>query len=134
MNQIVLRHNRNNLISKFYTLFWIIYIPTCILFYNRMPTYIDEFMTLILVIFGLAHWNIKRNNHKIKDEYRAYGAIMAFYVIYSLILKINSVPAVFYDLQQQVRPYVVFYSTYHSASQTYSAADIPARYPVDHAI
>ena len=111
MNQIVLRHNSNNLISKFYTLFWIIYIPTCILFYNRMPTYIDEFMTLILVIYGLAHWNIKRNNHKIKDEYRAYGVIMVFYVIYSLILKINSVPAVFYDLQQQVRPYIVFYST-----------------------
>lgn len=113
MNQTsFLLQNRPNSISKFFTWFWIIYIPTCILFYRRLPDYIDEFMSLTLILFALANWKIKRNNTKIKNEYKAYIGIMIAYVFYSFLVKINTTEAIFYDLQQQLRPYLVFYSTY----------------------
>lgn len=99
-------------VNKFFTWFWIFYIPTCILFYHSLPSYIDEIMTLILIVYALLKWNIKRNNTKIKNEYKAYVGIMIFYVLYSIIIKINVTEAIFYDLQQQVRPYLIFYSTY----------------------
>lgn len=113
MNQTsFLLQNRPNSISKFFTWFWIIYIPTCILFYRRLPDYIDEFMSLTLILFALANWKIKRNNTKIKNEYKAYIGIMVAYVFYSFLVKINTTEAIFYDLQQQLRPYLIFYSTY----------------------
>ena len=37
---------------------------------------------------------------------------MLFYVLYSLVMAINVPSAVFLDLQQQVRPYCIFYCTY----------------------
>lgn len=112
MKLVSLRQYRTNLVSKFFTIFWIIYIPTCILFYKRMPGFIDEFMAVILIFFALLNWKIKNNNKKIKNEYKAYIGIMIFYVLYSLLLSINLPEAVFYDLQQQLRPYLVFYSAY----------------------
>jgi len=112
MKQISIRQNKVNIISQFFTVFWIIYIPTCILFYRRLPEFIDEFMSLTLILFALANWKIKRNNTKIKNEYKAYIGIMIAYVFYSFLVKINTTEAIFYDLQQQLRPYLVFYSTY----------------------
>ena len=69
-------------------------------------------MSLTLILFALANWKIKRNNTKIKNEYKAYIGIMIAYVFYSFLVKINTTEAIFYDLQQQLRPYLVFYSTY----------------------
>lgn len=112
MKQISIRQHKTNIVSKFFTFFWILYIPTCILFYRRLPDYIDEFMSLTLILFALANWKIKRNNTKIKNEYKAYIGIMIAYVFYSFLVKINTTEAIFYDLQQQLRPYLVFYSTY----------------------
>ena len=112
MKQISIRQHKANLVSKFFTFFWILYIPTCILFYRRLPDYIDEFMSLTLILFALANWQIKRNNTKIKNELKAYIGIMIAYVLYSFLVKINTTEAIFYDLQQQLRPYLVFYSTY----------------------
>ena len=99
-------------INNFCLVFLILYIPTCILFYNALPVIVDEIMSAIIILFALLNFNIKRDNTKIKNELKAYVGIMLFYIIYSLLLKINTVPAIFYDLQQQVKPYLVFYSTY----------------------
>ena len=99
-------------INTFCLVFLILYIPVCILFYNALPDIVDEAMSAIIILFALMNFNIKRNNAKIKNELKAYVGIMLFYIIYSLLIKINDVPAIFYDLQQQVKPYLVFYSTY----------------------
>ena len=41
-------------IARFFTLYWIIYFPTCIA-YNDLPGFssIDEMMTIILFLFTL---------------------------------------------------------------------------------
>lgn len=97
-------------ISTFFTWFWILYLPFCILFYDRTGLqYIDEFMTLALVVFSFIK---KTSGHHIKKEIYTYGALMLFYLLYSLALAINVENAVFLDLQQQVRPYCIFYCTY----------------------
>ena len=97
-------------ISTFFTWFWILYLPFCILFYNRgVLQYIDEFMTLGLVVFTF----IKKTSGKhIKKEIYTYGILMLFYVLYSLAMAINVPASVFLDLQQQVRPYCIFFCTY----------------------
>ena len=101
-----------NQINKFFTWVWILYIPTCILFYNRLPEVTDEVMTLILVYFALQKWNRARECKRIKDEYKAYLGIMLVFFLYSLVIKSNVFPGIIQDLIQQLRPYLVFYSTY----------------------
>ncbi|MEE3384321.1 MAG: hypothetical protein VZR36_04465 [Prevotella sp.] len=96
--------------GTFFSWFWILYLPFCILFYDRSGfQYIDEFMTLGLVIFSFIK---KTTGHHIKKEIYTYGILMLFYVLYSLVMAINVPSAVFLDLQQQVRPYCIFYCTY----------------------
>lgn len=96
--------------STFFTWFWVLYLPFCILFYDKSGfQYIDEFMTLGLVFFTFAK---KTSGHEIKKEIYVYGALMLFYVIYSLVMAVNVPSAVFLDLQQQVRPYAIFFCTY----------------------
>ena len=66
-------------------------------------------MTLGLVLFAF----IKRTTgHHIKKEIYTYGILMIFYVLYSLVMAINVPASVFLDLQQQVRPYCIFFCTY----------------------
>lgn len=97
--------------NKFFFWFWVIYLPTCILFYDRMWQTIDEAMTVILLIFTfMKMWGKKTDS--IGKEILWYITLMIFYVAYSIVLKINVQEAVFYDLQQQVRPYVVFFCSY----------------------
>lgn len=97
--------------NKFFFWFWVIYLPTCILFYDRMWQTIDEAMTVILLIFTfMKMWGKKTDS--IGKEILWYIILMIFYVAYSIVLKINVQEAVFYDLQQQVRPYVVFFCSY----------------------
>lgn len=97
-------------ISTFFTWFWILYLPFCILFYDRAGfQYIDEFMTLGLVLFAFIK---KTTGHHIKKEIYTYGILMIFYVLYSLVMAINVPASVFLDLQQQVRPYCIFFCTY----------------------
>ena len=100
----------NMKISTFFTWFWILYLPFCILFYDMTGfQYIDEFMTLGLVIFTFIK---KTTGHHIKKEIYTYGILMIFYVLYSLVMAINVPASVFLDLQQQVRPYCIFFCTY----------------------
>ena len=97
-------------ISTFFTWFWILYLPFCILFYDKAGfQYIDEFMTLGLVLFSFIK---KTSGRHIKKEIYTYGILMLFYVLYSLVMAINVPASVFLDLQQQVRPYCIFFCTY----------------------
>ena len=97
-------------ISTFFTWFWILYLPFCILFYDRAGfQYIDELMTLGLILFTFIK---KTTGHHIKKEIYTYGILMIFYVLYSLVMAINVPASVFLDLQQQVRPYCIFFCTY----------------------
>ena len=102
--------------NKFFFWFWVIYLPTCILFYDRMWKTIDEAMTVVLFLFTITKVYGKKMD-SIGKEILWYVALMIFYVAYSIVLKINVQEAVFYDLQQQVRPYVVFFCSYLLAPQ-----------------
>lgn len=97
--------------NKFFFWFWVIYLPTCILFYDRMWQSIDEVMTVVLFLFTITKVYGKKMDI-IGKEILWYIVLMVFYVAYSVVLKINVQDAVFYDLQQQVRPYVVFFCSY----------------------
>ena len=98
-------------ISTFYTWFWVLYIPLCILFYDMINDYVDEVMTLVLVLFTLTKLT-KRSSSKAQREIVVYVILVALYFVYSMSLKINGINALLLDIQQQVRPYVVFYCTY----------------------
>lgn len=102
--------------NKFFFWFWVIYLPTCILFYDRMWQTIDEVMTVVLFLYTITKVYGKKMD-SIGKEILWYIALMIFYVAYSIVLKINVQEAVFYDLQQQVRPYIVFFCSYLIAPQ-----------------
>lgn len=97
--------------STFFTWFWILYLPFCILFYDRMWQTIDEAMTVVLFLFTITKVFGKKID-SIGKEILWYIALMVFYVAYSIVLKVNVQEAIFYDLQQQIRPYVVFFCSY----------------------
>lgn len=97
--------------NKFFFWFWAVYLPVCILFYERLWHTIDELMTVILFLFTITKVYGKKMD-AIGKEILWYIALMIFYVAYSIVLKINVQEAVFYDLQQQVRPYIVFFCSY----------------------
>lgn len=101
-----------NSTGRFYTLFWILYFPLCIAFYSSINfDYIDEILTVILI--GYTFINVKQKGNKGKlNEMWIYILVMALYVVYSLVMAVNVSSAVWLDLQQQVRPYAVFYCTW----------------------
>ena len=100
-------------VGSFYTYFWILYFPLCIAFYDspRIPTWIDEAMTLVLLLYTGLQWG-KIRKRKVKKEIWIYISIMIFYLLYPLFMAINVSASVYLDFQQQVRPYVVFYCTW----------------------
>lgn len=100
-------------IATFYTLFWVLYFPLCMAFYKErwIPNWIDEGMTLILLVFTAFHYT-KNKNRLLKKETLVYIVIMLLYLLYSYTIQVNVVPSIFLDFQQQVRPYVVFYCTW----------------------
>lgn len=100
-------------IATFYTLFWVLYFPLCMAFYKMpwIPNWVDEAMTLVLFGFTAIHFR-KSKKEEIKKEIWIYIGIMFLYLVYSYITRVNVVPSIFLDFQQQVRPYVVFYCTW----------------------
>ena len=102
-----------NSISRFFTLFWIIYFPTCIA-YNDLPGFssIDEVMTAILIIYTFAMKGRNCLNNKPWREFGFFLCILAFYVVYSLIFGRNTPRAVWLDFVQEIRPYSVIYCTW----------------------
>lgn len=100
-------------IARFFTLFWCIYFPTCIAF-NDLPGFssIDEVMTGILIVFTFALYGRKITNRKPWTEYWIFFGLLAFYIVYSLIMRVNVVDAIWYDLMQQIRPWSVIFCTW----------------------
>lgn len=100
-------------IAKFYTLFWIIYFPTCIAF-NELPNFgmIDEFMTVILFAYTLTKVGKRGTVREPLKETKQYIAILVFFVIYGLAFGANIYQAVFRDMIQWIRPFSVIYCTW----------------------
>lgn len=100
-------------ISIFFTLYWIIYFPTCIA-YNDLPGFssIDEMMTIILFLFTLLMCRKRYINRKPLKEYLVCMGIIAFYFVYSLIWGANVLGGILLDLMQEVRPYTIIFCTW----------------------
>ena len=100
-------------IAKFYTIFWIIYFPTCIGF-NDLPGFssVDELMTVILIGYTWMKRGNRWTNEKPWKEFGVFLCLLTFYVIYSLIWGRNIADAVWLDLVQQIRPYSVIFCTW----------------------
>lgn len=104
-------------INTFITLFWVLYFPLCIAFYEYVNDYVDEVMTLVLVLFTLMKLGSRRINRKPVKEAGWCMTILTGYLIYSLVLQVNVPMASIIDYQQQVRPYAVFFCTMILAPQ-----------------
>lgn len=100
-------------ISIFFTLYWIIYFPTCIA-YNDLPGFssIDEMMTIILFLFTLLMYKKRYINKKPWKEFLVCLGIIAFYFVYSLIWGVNVLGGILLDLMQEVRPYTIIFCTW----------------------
>ena len=102
-----------NSIAKFFTCYWIIYFPTCIAF-NELPGFsvVDEAMTFILIVYTFMMSGHPDTNPKPWKEFRYFLIILTFYIVYSLIRRVNVVDAVWLELVQQIRPYSIIYCTW----------------------
>lgn len=97
--------------GTFFTIFWILYFPLCIAYYGYVNEYVDEVMTLILILYTLIRMGKGTNSYPIKDAIWVV-AVLVFYLVYSLIRQINVPAASLIDFQQQVRPYAVLFCTW----------------------
>ena len=102
-----------NSIAKFFTLYWIVYFPTCIAF-NELPSfgYVDEVMTVIMIGYTFARRRHIDTNPEPWREFYTFLWILAFYIVYSLIMQVNVPGAVWKEVIQQIRPYSVVYCTW----------------------
>lgn len=105
-------------IAKFYTWFWIIYFPVCIAFAVTVNfDWSDEILTVLLLGYALFKRRFLVDDRKRKIEINVYIALMIFYLVYSLVIKVTTPTGVFLDFFQQLRPYAVFYLTWMMAPQ-----------------
>lgn len=100
-------------ISRFFTLYWIIYFPTCIA-YNELPGFssIDEIMMGILFVYTLMMYGKRGTNSRPWKEFMVCLSIIAFYTIYSLCFGENVSGGVWLDLMQEIRPYSIIFCTW----------------------
>ena len=100
-------------IARFFTLYWIVYFPTCIA-YNDLPGFssIDEAMTILLFLYTLTKFGSRYTNRKPWNEFFVCISIMAFYVGYSLMFGANVAESVWIDLMQEIRPYTIIFCTW----------------------
>lgn len=101
------------LISFFYTLYLMIYFPTCIAF-NTVDGFssIDEAMTFILIGFTMLQVRNRHINTEPAKEYGVFLLVLAFYVVYSLLWGANVPGGVFLEFLQQIRPFSIIYCTW----------------------
>ena len=105
-------------ISKFYTWFWIIYFPVCIAFAVTVNfDWSDEILTVLLLFYAMAKQHFLVKDKKRSKEINIYIALMIFYLLYSLVIKVTTPRGVMLDFLQQLRPYAVFYLTWMLAPQ-----------------
>lgn len=102
-----------NSIAKFFTLYWIIYFPTCIA-YNDLQSmgYVDEIMTVILIVYTFIMRGNRDTNPEPWKEFRYFLLILSLYIVYSLIRQVNVPGAVWKELVQQIRPFSIIYCTW----------------------
>ncbi|MCR5070102.1 MAG: hypothetical protein K6A78_09980 [Prevotella sp.] len=100
-------------IARFYTLYWIIYFPTCIA-YNDLAGfgYVDEVMTVVLMGYTFLTRHNWSTNKMPWKEYMVFLCILTFYIIYGLLFGRNVDNAVWLDLVQEIRPYSIIYCTW----------------------
>ena len=100
-------------ISRFFTIYWIIYFPTCIA-YNDLPGFssIDEVMTGILLVYTFMKYNNRSINRRPWKEFMACIGLIAFYTVYSLLFGVNVAGGVWLDLMQEIRPYTIIFCTW----------------------
>lgn len=100
-------------IARFFTLYWIVYFPTCIA-YNDLPGFssIDEAMTILLFLYTLTKFGSRYTNRKPWNEFFVCLSIIAFYVGYSLMFGANVAESVWLDLMQEIRPYTIVFCTW----------------------
>lgn len=100
-------------ISRFFTLYWIVYFPTCIA-YNDLPGFssVDEAMTILLLLYTFIMYDSKYINKKPWKEFMVCLGVIAFYVVYSLLFGANVSGGVWLDLMQEIRPYSIIFCTW----------------------
>lgn len=100
-------------ISRFFTLYWIIYFPTCIA-NNDLPgfSYIDEIMMGILLVYTFMKYSNRCINKRPWKEFMVCLSVIAFYTVYSLIWGVNVSGGVWLDLMQEIRPYSIIFCTW----------------------
>lgn len=101
-------------ISRFFTLYWIIYFPTCIA-YNDLPGFssVDEVMTVLLFVYTLwMYCNNRSINRRPWKEFTVCIGLIAFYTVYSLLFGANVAGSVWIDLMQEIRPYTIIFCTW----------------------
>lgn len=102
-----------NAIAKFFTVYLIIYFPTCIGYYDVLGfDNMDELMTAVLIAFTIAKKSDPSTNPDPWREYGIFFVILLFYVVYSLIMQVNVAGAVWIEFVQQIRPYSIIYCTW----------------------
>ncbi len=102
-----------NQIAKFFTLYWIIYFPTCIA-YNDLPGFksVDEMMTALLIVYTFIQKRNLDTNPEPWKEYFTFLGILGGYVAYSLMMQVNVAGAVWIEFVQQIRPYSIIFCTW----------------------
>lgn len=100
-------------ISRFFTLYWMIYFPTCIA-YNDLPGFssVDEVMTGVLLLYTFMMYSNRSLNKAPWKEFMVCLGLIAFYTVYSLLFGANVADAVWLDLMQEVRPYAIVFCTW----------------------
>lgn len=100
-------------ISRFFTLYWIIYFPTCIA-YNDLPGFsrIDEIMMGILFVYTFMKYSNRSINRHPWREFMVCLSVIAFYTLYSLMFGVNVAGGVWLDLMQEIRPYSIIFCTW----------------------
>ncbi len=100
-------------IARFFTLYWIIYFPTCIA-YNDFPGFssIDEIMMGILFVYTFLKYSNRSINRHPWREFMVCLSVIAFYTLYSLMLGVNVAGGVWLDLMQEIRPYSIIFCTW----------------------
>lgn len=101
-------------IARFFTLYWIIYFPTCIA-YNDLPGFssVDEAMMILLLVYTLWMYSHNRSiNRRPWKEFMVCIGLIAFYTVYSLFFGANVAESVWIDLMQEIRPYTIIFCTW----------------------
>lgn len=96
--------------SEIFAAFIVTYIPLGLFLYVALNLqFIDEIYTLLLLLYYINISILRKRN--ILKEFTYFILIALFYYLYSVLYKEIGFVAALYDLQQQMKPYIVFYCT-----------------------